>query len=104
MSKEVSLRQGTLMKHAAAVLDTLHGLIGHATVPSSVCDGIADVLDTVSRLAREAAESGAAAAVAVGEAQRYAENLVEVLGAAGLWEKMATEEKPKASRSKSQEA
>merc|ERR1719456_2136143 len=93
MSKEVSMRQSALVKHATAVLDMLHGLIGHTEVPASVCDGIADVLDTVARLAREAAEAGAAATVTIGEAQRHAENLVEVLGAAGLWEKIDAESK-----------
>jgi len=81
------------MQHATAVLDILHGLIGRSLVSTTVCEGIADVLETVARLAREAAEAGAAAAVAVGEAQRHAENLVEVLGAAGLWEKMDEESK-----------
>lgn len=82
------MRQMALMKHATAFLDMLQGLIGRDVVPISVCEGIAEVLETISRLAREAAESGAAAAVAVGEVQRHAENLVEVLGAAGLWEKI----------------
>jgi curved DNA-binding protein CbpA len=93
MAKEVSLRQSLLIKHATAVLDMLHGLIGRMDVPASVCDGMADCLETVARLAREAAEAGAAAATAVGEAQRHAQNLVEVLGAAGLWEKIDAETK-----------
>jgi len=93
MSKEVAMRQSALVSHATAVLDMLHGLLGRTMVPTSVCEGIADVLETVARLAREAAESGAAASTAIGEAQRHAENLVEVLGAAGLWEKADAEEK-----------
>jgi hypothetical protein len=89
LAKEVSLRQATLVKHCSAVLDTLHGLLGHEAMAASVCEGIADVIETIARLAREAAESSGTTSMAVSEAQRHAENLVEVLGAAGLWEKNA---------------
>merc|ERR1719181_621206 len=81
--------------------------MGHEIVTAPVCDGIADVLDTVARLTREAAEAGAAASVSVGEAQRHAENLVEILGAAGMWDKMDSEqnsnEKKKEKRSEAKQ-
>jgi len=102
MSKEVSLRQSALVKHATAVLDMLQGLMGYTVVSPTVCESIADVLETISRLSREAAESGAAAAQCIGEAQRHAENLVEVMGAAGLWESIhnKSEEKEEGKGSK----
>jgi hypothetical protein len=98
MSQEVTLRQSALMQHSSAVLDMLRGLLGRTVVPLSVCDGMHDVLQTVARLAREAAEAGAAASTTIGEAQRHAENLVEVLGAAGLWEENDEEGKEKKSK------
>jgi len=60
----------------------------------SVCESVADVLETVGRLGREAAESAGTASMAINEAQRHAENLVEILGAAGLWQKIHSEKKP----------
>ena len=39
---EVSIRQSSLMQHATAVLDMLHGLIGRSLVSTTVCEGISD--------------------------------------------------------------
>jgi len=91
MAKEIILRQTVLVHHVAEVMNTMENLVGRQVHSSSVCTGIAEILETVARLAREAAETVAAAAMAVGETQRHAENLLEVLGAAGLWEKMDAE-------------
>eukprot|EP00427_Karlodinium_veneficum_P015192 CAMPEP_0169141484 /NCGR_PEP_ID=MMETSP1015-20121227/44327_1 /TAXON_ID=342587 /ORGANISM="Karlodinium micrum, Strain CCMP2283" /LENGTH=1261 /DNA_ID=CAMNT_0009207859 /DNA_START=30 /DNA_END=3815 /DNA_ORIENTATION=+ len=101
LSKEVCLRQSILVKHATALLEAMQGFITHDVMTASVCESVADVLDTVGRLGREAAESAGAAAMAVNEAQRHAENLVEILGAAGLWQKMHSDKKSDQSKGKS---
>jgi uncharacterized protein YoxC len=104
LSKEMSLRQTVLIKHTAALVDAMQGFLAHDIMTASVCESVADVLETVGRLGKEAAEVAGSASMAVNEAQRHAENLVEILGAAGLWQRTQSDPELEQSGGKSRKA
>lgn len=83
--RDALLRATTLASSVAQMRLALAdiGLSGNTSL--RLCLGLADLVATVSRLTGNCAHAVGAAAVVVGDAQRTAQNFIDVLEAAGVW-------------------
>eukprot|EP00746_Dinoflagellata_sp_MGD_P004099 gnl/MRDRNA2_/MRDRNA2_107930_c0_seq1.p1 gnl/MRDRNA2_/MRDRNA2_107930_c0~~gnl/MRDRNA2_/MRDRNA2_107930_c0_seq1.p1 ORF type:complete len:813 (+),score=221.70 gnl/MRDRNA2_/MRDRNA2_107930_c0_seq1:340-2439(+) len=89
IGRDALMRRDALESHSSEIQKLLLNIVGIDSASDTTCTSLADILEKVTNIAREAADAAGAAALTMGEAQRHAENLVEIFGAAGLWDKGA---------------